>query len=229
MVKMVETGKDIFISYRNDGIGNNFAARITNDLKNSGYSVYFNPEEARSGDFPERLRQAISVCKDFICIVTEDYIDQLILNDKICWIRDELLCAKEFGKNIIPLLINGVTMPGDASKLPENIQFFPNIDAYTFLEQYVNSPYSILCSVLLSGNDGKNGFRDVYNSSNLFDSDKSLEDILSRANDGDVGAMLSAGVYYYYGISGGKNERKAAFWLKKVSASESKKVLSYSG
>ncbi len=67
---MVQTRKDIFISYRNDGVGNNFATRIANDLKESGYSVYFNPDEARSGDFPERLKQAISICKDFICIVT---------------------------------------------------------------------------------------------------------------------------------------------------------------
>lgn len=218
---MMKTKKDIFISYRNDGVGNNFATRITNDLKRSGYSVYFNPDEARSGDFPERLKQAISTCKDFICIVTEDYIAQLESNDKICWIRDELLCAKKFGKNIIPLLINGVTMPDDASKLPDNISFFPNIDAYVFPEQYVNSPYSLLCEVLLSKNDGKNGFRDVYNSSELFDPDKSLEDILVKANDGDICAMLSAGIYYYYGVSGGKDERKAALWFKKVSATES--------
>ena len=116
--------KDIFISYRNDGVGNNFAIRITNDLRHSGYSVYFNPDETRSGDFPERLKQAIYVCKDFICIVTEDYIEQLISDNKICWIRSELLYAKEFGKNIIPILINGTKMPKDASKLPQNIQFF---------------------------------------------------------------------------------------------------------
>lgn len=216
----MEVKKDIFISYRNDGVGNNFATRIANDLRRSGYSVYFNPDEARSGNFPERLKQAISVCKDFICIVTEDYISQLTSNNKICWIRNELLCAKEFGKNIIPLLINGAKMPGDASKLPENIQFFPNIDAYVFPEQYVNSPYSLLCGALLSRKDGKNGFRDIYNSSTLFDADKSLEDILLMANSGDVKAMLNAGIYYYYGISGGKDERKAALWFKKVSAAE---------
>ena len=153
--------KDIFISYRNDGVGNNFATRITNDLKRSEYSVYFNPEEAQSGDFQERLRQEINVCKDFICIVTEDYILQLTLNNRVCWIRDELLCAKELRNNIIPLLINGSTMPNDASEFPENIQFFPNIDAYIFPEQYVNSPYSLLCGVLLSRNDGKNGFRNI--------------------------------------------------------------------
>ena len=90
--------KDIFISYRNDGIGNNFATRITNDLRQKGYSVYFNPDEARSGDFPERLEQAILECKDFICIVTDEYLANLKANKKICWIRDELLCAKRNGK-----------------------------------------------------------------------------------------------------------------------------------
>ena len=79
---MMEMKKDIFISYRNDGVGSNFAARITSDLRNSGYSVYFNPDEARSDDFPERLKQAIESCKDFICIVTETYISQLKQNEK---------------------------------------------------------------------------------------------------------------------------------------------------
>lgn len=217
---MIDTKKDIFISYRNDGVGSNFATRISTDLKNSGYSVYFNPDEARSGDFPERLKQAISVCKDFVCIVTEDYIAQLLSNNKICWIRDELLCAREFGKNIIPLLVNGTTMPSDASKFPENLQFFPNIDAYVFPEQYINSPYSVLCSILLSRNDGKNGYRDVYNSSKVFNTDKVLAETLVQAESGDVCSMLTAGIYYYYGISGGKDERKAAFWFKKVSITE---------
>ena len=35
--------KDIFISYKNDGEGNNFAARICSDLEKLGYEVYYNP------------------------------------------------------------------------------------------------------------------------------------------------------------------------------------------
>ncbi|MBR5271996.1 MAG: toll/interleukin-1 receptor domain-containing protein [Clostridia bacterium] len=218
----MEANKDIFISYRNDGVGNNFATRIANDLRNSGYSVYFNPDETRSGNFPQRLKQAIIGCKDFICIVTDDYISQLISNNKVCWIRDELLYAKQYGKNIIPILINETQMPSDDSKLPEAVQFFPKIDAYDFPEQYINSPYELLCTnALISKNDGKNGFRDTYNSSTLFNPDKSLNEVLSRAQNGDVKAMLQAGIYYYYGISGGKDERKAAMWFKKVSATES--------
>ncbi len=210
--------KDIFISYRNDGIGNNFAKRITDDLTHKGYSVYFNPNEARSGDFPDRLAQAITECKDFICIVTEGYLASMIANDTICWIREELLCAKAKGKNIIPLLVNGAKMPGNAAVLPECLQFFPKIDAFVFPEQYINSPFHLLCENLLSKNDGASGFRDVENSSTLFEPNQSLEEVLVKANAGDEKAMLSAGIYYYYGISGGKDERKAAVWFKRVSA-----------
>ena len=210
--------KDIFISYRNDGIGNNFATRLVNDLRKRGYSVYFNPDEARSGDFPERLRQAIAECRDFICIVTEGYLSNLTANERICWIREELLNARQMNKNIIPLLVNGVKMPGDVAVMPENLRFFPNIDAFVFPEQYINSPFNMLCEILLSKNDGINGFRDVAKSSRLFDPEQSLEDLIEKADNGDEKSMLCAGVYFYYGVSGGKDERKAALWFKKVSA-----------
>ena len=210
--------KDIFISYRNDGIGNNFATRITNDLRQKGYSVYFNPDEARSGDFPERLERAIEECKDFICVVTEEYLANLIANNKICWIREELLCAKRNGKNIVPLLVNGAKMPNDSETLVEELRFFPKIDAFVFPEQYISSPFSLLCGILLSKNDGTNGFRDVDKSSNIFDPDLSLEDEIKKAQNGDEKSMLCVGIYYYYGISGGKDERKAAYWFKQVSS-----------
>lgn len=57
--------KDIFISYKNDGEGNNFAARLSKDLRDRGFSVYFNPDEQHAGDFPDRLRLAVEECKDF--------------------------------------------------------------------------------------------------------------------------------------------------------------------
>lgn len=46
--------------------GNNFAARLADDLKRRGYSVYFNPNEQYAGEFPDRLRNAVKNCKDFI-------------------------------------------------------------------------------------------------------------------------------------------------------------------
>ena len=218
---MSNSKRDIFISYRDEGTGVNFAARLASDLKKSGYSVYFNPDEPHIGNFPERLRKAIKDCKDVICIVTNEYIAKLIENNKVCWIRDELLWANENNKHIIPLLIDGAKMPSDVSVLPDNLQFFPKIVAYPFPTKYIDSPYDFLCQIVLkSTNDGLNGYRDVYNASTLFNPDQSLEDILIKANQGDTEAMLYAGIYYYYGISGGKDERKAAAWFKKVSATE---------
>ena len=49
----MEQNKDIFISYKNDGEGNNFAARICADLAKLGYEVYFNPNEQHAGSFPD--------------------------------------------------------------------------------------------------------------------------------------------------------------------------------
>lgn len=135
--------------------------------------------------------------------------------------RGIVVCQRK-NKNIIPLLVNGANMPVDTKSLPEKLRFFPLIDACVFPEQYLNSPYLMLCEILVSKNDGKNGFRDIYKSSTLFDPDKSLEIILSMAKKGDINAMLLAGIYYYYGISGGKDERKAASWFKKVSNTQCK-------
>lgn len=217
---MAGSAKDVFISYRNDGVGNNFAARITRSLQDSGYSVYFNPVETRSSNFPDRLKTAIQSCKDFLCIVTEDYLRQLqqVQPDKISWVREELLCARACGKNIVPVLVDGTRMPAEAT-LPEELQFFPRIDACSFSsEQYLRSPFDLLCHALRSKNDGMNGFRDVYNSSEVFDPDQALQEILKKANEGDERAMLDAGVYYFYGIAGERNERQAARWFKKISA-----------
>ncbi len=97
--------KDIFISYKNDGEGNNFAARLYSDLNNLGYDVYYNPNEQHAGSFPDRLREAVESCKDFLLVVTQACLEQLIRHDKIDWVREELLTAYRSGKNIIPLLM----------------------------------------------------------------------------------------------------------------------------
>lgn len=85
---------------------------------------------------------------------------------------------------------------------------------------HASSPYAQLCSVPHSHNDRKNDYRDVYNSSQLFKSDESLKNILEKANLGDLYSMLLAGIFYYYGISKGKDERRAAAWFKRVSEAE---------
>lgn len=79
--------KDIFISYKNDGEGNHFAARLFEDLKRERYSVYFNPDEEKSGNFPEQyLKTPFSVFKDILISVNDgadDYRDVYCSNTLI--------------------------------------------------------------------------------------------------------------------------------------------------
>ena len=75
--------KDIFISYKNDGSGNQFAIRLCQDLEKVGYSVYFNSNEERSHSFPERLKAAITNCKDFVLVLSQGCLEQLMRHEHI--------------------------------------------------------------------------------------------------------------------------------------------------
>ena len=63
--------KDIFISYKNDGEGRYFAEKLSNTLKEQGFSVYYNPDEQHSGSFPDRLREAVENCRDFLLVLSQ--------------------------------------------------------------------------------------------------------------------------------------------------------------
>jgi len=82
----MEQIRDIFISYKNDNAGNNFASRLTADLENTGYGVYFNSHQQKGGTFPERLRENIINCTDFVLVVSQGCLDQLQRNEDVDWI-----------------------------------------------------------------------------------------------------------------------------------------------
>ena len=123
---ITQTKKDIFISYRNDDSGNHFASRLCRDLDEMGYSVYFNPNEERGHSFPDRLKSAVSQCKDFVLIVSKGCLSGLISNDrKVDWVKEELLTAWKEKKHIIPILMDGVDMPSDEEELPPELSYLP--------------------------------------------------------------------------------------------------------
>ena len=176
--------KDIFISYKNDGSGNQFAARLSQDLEEAGYSVYFNSKEERATSFPERLTAAVKGCKDFILVLSKGCLEQLRRGDAIDWIREELLTAWENRKHIIPILLDGVDLPKDADEMPEALRFLPHIDALRFPEQYKLSPFSELQKVFFSKQDGSVQFRDAYNSNPDYDITRDYLTIRERAEAG---------------------------------------------
>lgn len=217
--------KDIFISYKNDNAGNNFATRLKEDLENNGYSVYFNSDENHSGDFPERLKEAIKNCKDFILIVSQGCLTQLIEHNKIDWIREEVLTAYHEGKHIIPIMMSGVEMPKDKDDMPEELRFLPSIDNITLPEQYKKSPFEQLVKVFVSKAEKDDIYRDTYNSNEHYDIKSEFAKVLSEANDGDCLRMYELATLYYYGFCGENGEThrdydKAYYWFKKLMETE---------
>ncbi len=192
--------KDIFISYKNDGEGNNFAARLEAALSAKGYTVYFNPNEQHAGSFPERLRQAVEGCSDFLIILTQKCLDSLMQHNKIDWVREELLTAYNLNKNIIPLLMPGVSMPSDKDVMPEDLRFLPDKDAINMMEPYDKSPLESLFGWVKSKPIKHDVYRDTYNSNESRSITSDLESNITLLEENDPKAMFELANMYYYGL-----------------------------
>ncbi len=218
--------KDIFISYKNDNAGNNFATRLKDDLEAKGYSVYFNPDENHSGHFPDRLRAGIEGCKDFILILSDGCLAQLMSHNKIDWIREELLMAYNAGKHIIPIIMDGVSMPADKDVMPADLQFLPGIDAISMPEQYMRSPFDSLTKTFMSRPEKNDVYRDVYNSNSDYNVCEDFSRTKKAAEGGDLSAMYELANMYYYGFSdeqgtSDRNFEKAYDWFRRLTLTES--------
>ena len=220
--------KDIFISYRNDGSGEFFARNLQKDLQENGYSVFFYSEEQRSPDFTEKIETAIRECKDFLLILSEKCLERLLREEPNDWVRKELLLAHSCGKNIIPILLNNVAFPDDFSAFPESLRFLPKIDAIRFHDdKYMFSPFSKLQSAVKSRQDGKDLYKDAFNSNPHYNITEDYRQLLEKAENGDLDAMYEVGMMCFYGAASETEEHSgwdyenAVYWLRKVSASDS--------
>ncbi len=219
--------KDIFISYKNDGEGRYFTKNLSDSLKSIGYEVYYNPDEQHSGSFPDRLRKAVEGCKDFLLVLTQPCLDQLLRHEKIDWVREELLTAKNNNKNIIPLLMPGMVMPKDKDVMPEDLRFLPDTDAVNIAEPYDKSPLSVLLSWIKSRPGKTDIYKDVFNSNKKYNVKKDFEDILKRAESGDLNAKYEAAFYYYEGMVEEVCYEKAAPFLFELSSSNNAELQSH--
>lgn len=212
--------KDIFISYRNDGEGNNFAARLKDDLDKAGYSVYFNSQEKIAGEFPLRLKQALDSCSDLILILSKDCIRQLRQDDAIDWVREELLYAKKNNKNILPILTEKTDIPLK-SEMPEKLQFICDLEILPFSEQYLISPFTRLIE-MLKAEPSKDELKDVSFSNKNYDIHTDFITTKQKAESGDIESMLKLACQYLYGLisyedgSCGANYTEASKWLLNI-------------
>lgn len=132
---------DIFISYRRDG-GFETAKHLNDLLVHDGYTVSFDIDTLREGDFDETLLKRIDQCVDFILVIDKHTFDRTLdskFDPQKDWLRIELAHAIKLKKNIIPLLLSGVD--GFPSNLPEDIAEIatkngPEYNKYYFDEFY---------------------------------------------------------------------------------------------
>ncbi len=128
---------DIFLSYRRRG-GFETAKHLFDLLTRDGYSVSFDIDTLRAGDFDTTLLQRIDQCTDFILILDREAFDRTLdptFDRNKDWMRIELAYALEKGKNIIPVMLSGFTEFPD--ELPADIAAVrrkngPKYDQYYF-------------------------------------------------------------------------------------------------
>ena len=135
---------DIFISYRRNG-GEHTAKIIKDSLTEQGYSVFFDVESLRSGNFNTKLYSVIDECRDFIVILSPDALERC--NDPSDWVRREVEYAIEKGKNVIPILMRGFKFD---TELPESLAKLPTyngIEATTeFFDAFIEKLKTFLTS-----------------------------------------------------------------------------------
>lgn len=135
------TKYDIFISYRRDG-GYDTAKHLYDLLTRDGYSVSFDIDTLRNGDFDVELLKRIDECTDFILVLDKDAFKKTLdpkFKKEHDWMRNELAYALQKEKNIIPIMLNGFSefpnnLPSDISKVAKKNG--PKYDQYYFDDFY---------------------------------------------------------------------------------------------
>ena len=134
---------DIFISYRREG-GYETAKHLFDLLDRDGFSVSFDIDTLRNGDFDTDIFRIIDGCKDFIIILSPGIFDRCVKtsaqNDD--WVRKELAYALKRKKNIIPIMLKG--FEGFPSDLPADIAGIARKNAVIYEMHYFNAFYEKL-------------------------------------------------------------------------------------
>ena len=122
---------DIFISYRRSDTEQN-ARTINAEFKSRHYRCFLDYDELKDGQFDARIKEAIKDAPLFIALLSPDYFSRC--NDEKDWVRQEIECALDNDKKIIPININNAfkTFPAD---LPQRIK--DGIGCHQFSEVYM--------------------------------------------------------------------------------------------
>ena len=129
---------DAFISYRHKG-GKFAAQAIRSSLElHRGLQVFVDVNELRAGVFDEALLTKIEAAPNFILVLSEDSLERC--QNEGDWLRREIVHALKHGRHIIPVLIDGFTMP-PAESLPADIRELTRWQAVRFDDTFPDGSY----------------------------------------------------------------------------------------
>jgi len=134
---------EIFISYRRKG-GYDTAKLLYDRLRLDGYSVFFDMDALEKGDFDSELEQRVYDCKDFLLVLNPGVFDRFFdpdCNPKDDWVRQEIICALEKNKNIVPLTLDGFVYPNN---LPEDVKNITKKNAIELNPRYFENAYELM-------------------------------------------------------------------------------------
>ena len=140
----MKKGYDIFISYRRDG-GESTAKILRDKLTELGYSVFFDVESLRSGDFNTKLYSVIEECSDFLLVLSPGALDRCRNEDD--WVRLEIEHALEEGKNVVPVLLRGFSFPDQLPESIEPLRYKNGLESnYQFFDAFISKLQDFLTS-----------------------------------------------------------------------------------
>ncbi len=142
---------DVFISYRRDGGGSD--ARMMYDrLLRAGFSVSFDMDTLKNGNFNEELLKRIAECKNFIVILSPGCFDRTFQEYKRenDWLRMEIAAALYNRKNIITVILPGFSFPDN---LPPDISDIRNQNGPKYDLYYIDGFYDRLIKDFLVKDD----------------------------------------------------------------------------
>ncbi len=133
---------DVFISYRRQGGGAD--ARMMYDrLVNAGYTVSFDMDTLKNGNFNEELLKRVAECRNFVVLLSAGCFDRTLegCNRDNDWLRLEIATALYNNKNIIAVMLPGFSFP---EKLPSDIDAVRFKNGPKYVLEYIDGFYDRL-------------------------------------------------------------------------------------
>ena len=139
---------DAFISYRRDG-GYLMAQLLRSSLKDKGVYCYLDLEEDRSGQFDERLLDAIRDSSNFILILTKGTLDRCVNQDD--WVRREIVEAVRTNKHIIPVMYPDFVWPKELNEqFPSEVLALEKTQGVILRQEYLQATIDKIMAYMIN-------------------------------------------------------------------------------